>query len=152
MWYIDMFWRRYMLLKRVPNVWLACYIGTSSLFVYLFIYLLSSPGDIFFIAFFKRKRKTSIGCLPYAPKLGIKPATQVCALTGNWTLYLSVMGWCSNQLSHTSLGRNFIFHIKISFTANKRAIYLVRFYGMWLKILGNHYIIQKRSWLKKYWN
>ena len=41
------------------------------------------------------------------PRLGIKPSTQVCALTGNWAHSPQVMGWCSNQLSHTSQGKFF---------------------------------------------
>ena len=44
--------------------------------------------------------KTSIGCFPYAPQLGIQPATQVCALTQNQTHNLWCTERCSNQLSH----------------------------------------------------
>lgn len=36
------------------------------------------------------ERETSVGCFPYAPQLGIKPANQACALTGNQTYNLSV--------------------------------------------------------------
>ena len=36
------------------------------------------------------ERETSIGCLPYAPRLGIDPATSVCALTRYQTCNLSV--------------------------------------------------------------
>ena len=31
----------------------------------------------------ERERETLIGCLPFAPQPGVKPATYVCALTGN---------------------------------------------------------------------
>ncbi|KAM5295297.1 uncharacterized protein AAES06_005459 [Glossophaga mutica] len=42
-----------------------------------------------------------IGCLLYAFLLGTKPASQVCALTGNRTCDLSsVCGTMPNQLSH----------------------------------------------------
>ena len=37
-------------------------------------------------------RKTLIGCLSHIPRLGIEPATWVCALTGNRTGSISVNG------------------------------------------------------------
>ena len=38
----------------------------------------------------ERERKTSVGCLPHTPWLGIEPATSVCALTRDWTHNLLV--------------------------------------------------------------
>ena len=49
----------------------------------------------------------------YVPGLGIKPATQVSALTGNQTCNLSVMKQCSNQLSHTDQGLKFFLKTQI---------------------------------------
>ena len=49
-------------------------------------------------------RKSSIGCLLYAPHPGTKPATQACALTGNRTGNLLLCGVTSNQVSHTGPG------------------------------------------------
>ena len=57
----------------------------------------------------KGERETLIGCFLNAPELGNKPTTWVCALTGNQTRNLSVKGWCSNQLSHTSQGKGELF-------------------------------------------
>ena len=42
------------------------------------------------------------GCLLWAPSLGTWPATQACAPTGNWTVYLLVCSPVLNPLSHTS--------------------------------------------------
>ena len=38
------------------------------------------------------ERETSIGCSSYMPQLGTRPATKVCALTGNRTRDLLVYG------------------------------------------------------------
>ena len=49
--------------------------------------------------------ETSICCFLYTSWPGIKPATQVCALTGNRTCSLLVyVRWCSNYLSHMAKG------------------------------------------------
>ena len=50
------------------------------------------------------ERETWIGCPLYALWPGTKPATHACALTGNWTSYLSLCGMMPKQLSHTSQG------------------------------------------------
>ena len=47
-------------------------------------------------------REASIGCLLHAPQVGTWPATQACALIGNWTGNLSPCETMLNQLSHTS--------------------------------------------------
>ena len=63
----------------------------------------------------KRGRETlmyerNIDWLPLAhPQLGIWPATQACALTGNWTSNLSVSRLVLNLLSYTSQGFLLIF-------------------------------------------
>ena len=41
-----------------------------------------------------------------------EPTTWVCALTGNQTHNLSVMGRCSNQLRHMGQGRKYFFKEK----------------------------------------
>ena len=38
------------------------------------------------------ERNTSVGCLLYMPQLGIEPAAEVCALTGDLTHDFSVHG------------------------------------------------------------
>ena len=62
---------------------------------YLSIHFLSSPEDIFSL-FLERGREkekhTSIGCLLYTPRPGVKPTTQVRALIWNCIRILSVMG------------------------------------------------------------
>ena len=52
----------------------------------------------------KCKREASVGCLVYAPGLGIEPTTWVHALTGNQIHNPSVTGQRFNQLSHASQG------------------------------------------------
>ena len=44
------------------------------------------------------------------PLLGTWPATQACALTGNWTSIPLVLRPALNPLSHTSQGRIFVFN------------------------------------------
>ena len=57
----------------------------------------------------KRGRETSIcGCLSCTPPLGIWPATQACALTGNRTSDSLVHRPELHPLSHTSQGNGFI--------------------------------------------
>ena len=48
-------------------------------------------------------RERLISCLLYTPQPGTKPATQACALAGNWTGDFSVCN-VLNQLSHTGQG------------------------------------------------
>ena len=59
------------------------------------------PEDIFFSLLLETGReRESQRCLDqrsFAPQLGIKPATQLCALTGNRTYSLLVMGLHVNQ-------------------------------------------------------
>ena len=38
------------------------------------------------------EREALIGCLRYVPRTGMEPATQVCALTRNWTPHLLAYG------------------------------------------------------------
>ena len=73
------------------------------------------------------KRETSISCLSHACRLGTKPATQACALTGNRTGDLSLCGTMPNPLSHTGQGLTanlntliHIFYIKMGYTLPKK--------------------------------
>ena len=52
----------------------------------------------------------------HVPQLGIWPATQACALTGNQTGNPLVRRPVLNPLSHTSQGRDFYFKLCISFS------------------------------------
>ena len=63
--------------------------------------------------------------LPLAwPKLGTQPATQACALTGNWTGNLSVHRPALNPMSHTSQG---YFYFLTSLLSQIRCVYLCHF-------------------------
>ena len=57
------------------------------------------------------EREVLIGCLPYAPQLGIEPATQACALTGNQTPNFSVYRTTPNHLSRTGQGRLYFLNV-----------------------------------------
>ena len=54
----------------------------------------------------ERGRKTSIGCLLYAPRLGTEPKTQACALTRNQTCDPLACGTVPSQLNHMGKGGN----------------------------------------------
>ena len=54
------------------------------------------------------------GCLSHVPLLGTWPATQTCALTGNWTHNPLVCRPALNPLSYTSQG-HFFFFLRLSF-------------------------------------
>ena len=80
------FMSKFHLILSVSVLFLAHFIY---LFIYLFIYWERGQGRG------KREgekhrceRETSIGGLSYAPQQGIEPATQACALTGNWPFAL----------------------------------------------------------------
>ena len=71
------------------------------------------------------ERETLIGCLPYAPQLGILPAAQVCAVTRNLTCNLSVYTddsvYTGDQWRHTGQGwHRFSFLKKIIYLFVKR--------------------------------
>ena len=79
----------------------------------LWIIFLSSPKDISFSLLleseggkekYRWEREALISCPLCPPRLGIKSATQVSALTGDRTLRLLMRGQCSNQLNTTSQG------------------------------------------------
>ena len=53
-----------------------------------------------------RRRETSPSCLSFALRLGIKPATQACALTRNQTGDLSLCRLTPNPLSHPGQSRH----------------------------------------------
>lgn len=59
-----------------------------------------------FLFFNGYERETLISCVQYMPPLGIKTATQVCALNGikPATFWCTIQ--CSKQLSHTCQGLN----------------------------------------------
>ena len=85
---------------------LLCWVGPHFPFktyfsLILFILLIPKEGR-------KTKKmltwETSINCLLNVPWLGIKPATQVSALTRNQTCNLLVCKTTPNQLSHTNQG------------------------------------------------
>ena len=79
---------------------------TCTLFLrfYLFIFREGKRGR-------KRGRETSMcGCLSHIPLLGTWPATQACALTGDWTSDPLVCRLVLNPLSYTSQGRTCIFN------------------------------------------
>ena len=61
----------------------------------------------------ERETETSTGCLPYAPKLGMEPAAQAYALTGNQTQDLLICRMTPNQLSHTGQGLTTAFEADI---------------------------------------
>ena len=52
----------------------------------------------------RERNKTSLSCLPQAPRWGTEPAPQACALTGNGTRDLSPRRTASNPLRHFSQG------------------------------------------------
>ena len=54
----------------------------------------------------ERERNISVWLPLTLPQLGTSPATQACALTGNWTCDPLVCRWALNPLSHTSQGQN----------------------------------------------
>ncbi|KAF6090917.1 hypothetical protein HJG60_012262 [Phyllostomus discolor] len=98
----------------VYDAWLYC---TSQTLNFLNIFIFKK---ILFIYFWregnggrkggrKRGRKTSINCLSHTPQLGMEPATQACALTGNQTSDLSLCRTMLNQLSHTGQGKTLHF-------------------------------------------
>ena len=63
----------------------------------------------------ERKRSINMWLRLTCPLLGTWPATQACALTGNWTGDLLVCRLALNQLSHTSQGSgNLLKSIKYS--------------------------------------
>ena len=92
--------------------WCYCY----SLFLWLmfvqFIQFLIVFWKWFYLFIFRergregeRGRETSMcGCLSRAPSLGTWPATQACALTGNWTSDPLLLRPVLNPLSYTSQG------------------------------------------------
>ena len=55
------------------------------------------------------KRKTSIGCFLYAPRMGIKPATWVCALIGNGTHNILVYGTVLQSSESPGQGNSMLF-------------------------------------------
>ena len=57
-------------------------------------------------------RETSIGCLPYAPQLGTKPAARACALMRNWTGDPSLCRMTPNQA--TRIRSAYPFHKAVS--------------------------------------
>ena len=68
------------------------------LFIFLKIYFLESRREQ------ERERNINVWLLLTRPLLGTWPATQACALTGNWTGHPVVLRPALNPLSHTSQG------------------------------------------------
>ena len=106
---------------------------TRQWFLYIFPRILSffSPHPMtfyFFIASKERKGeretpvwKRSKKSIDWLPSIGVwtwdQLITKVYALTGNWTLHLPVIVWCSNQLSHTAQSpKNTFLKISLSFS------------------------------------
>ena len=99
----------------------------SSLGILFFLMSLSIGYPFFFfwkILFIFRERgregekqqceiERLIGCLLHTPWPGTEPATQACAMTGNWTSDLYLCGKMPDQLSHTSQDVNGIFSISL---------------------------------------
>ena len=74
------------------------------LFLKDFIYLFLEKGEV---REKDRERNINVWLPLMYPQLGIQPATQACALTGNWTGYPLVHRPGLNPLSHTSQGKRF---------------------------------------------
>ena len=62
----------------------------------------------------ERERNINVWLPVMCPLLGTWPATQACALTGNWTSNPLVHSLMLNPLSHTSLGSFFTIYNSIS--------------------------------------
>ena len=96
---------------RLSNVWLRCVLVWVSLnlshlefikllfLIFICLFLERGQGR-------ERGRETSMcGCLSHAPYLGTWPATQSCALTGNWTSDPLIHRPMLSPLSYTSQGK-----------------------------------------------
>ena len=96
------------------SAWILLFILPMPIFLFLFfkdLFTIRERG--------KRGRETSvceryIDWLPLAcPQLGTWPATQACALTGDWTSDLAIHRPALNPLNHTSQGNNANFKCSI---------------------------------------